>query len=333
MNPTGRNGDANGRRALLVSRGDRVGTLPWRQLRDRGYAVDTVEAGTLAPSGPGDLVVVPADLWPCKLDPGELQQAIINLANNARDAMEDGGDLRISARNRRRGGGAGEAPGGLVDGDFVVVSVNDDGAGMTAEVVEKIFEPFFTTKASGKGTGLGLSMVHDFVHQSGGAIRIDSEPGRGTGFELFLPRAGDTNEVTGGETMPTSGAERERSAGRARTILVVEDDEDLRELVCIVLADRGYRILDAGNGADALAMLAEDGDVDLLLTDVILPGGLNGPEVARRVRHLKPELPVIYMSGYTADTLQHHDTASDVILVHKPFDPETLARRIGEMLE
>ena len=273
------------------------------------------------------------DLWYCELDPGELQQAILNLANNARDAMDGPGNLLISATNRFVGGGEGEAPDALGEGDYVVVAVNDDGAGMVAEVVEKIFEPFFTTKTPDKGTGLGLSMVYGFVHQSGGAITVRSEPGDGTGFELYLPRAGETPEAVDHVVCPLPAGERERSTNRTRTILVVEDDEDLRQLVRLVLDDRGYRVLDAGSGPDALSILAGDHDVDLLLTDVILPGGLSGPEIARDVRQLKPDIPVIFMSGYTADTLRRHDTAGGAILIHKPFDPESLARRIDEMLE
>ncbi|HET8654184.1 MAG TPA: ATP-binding protein [Longimicrobiaceae bacterium] len=256
-------------------------------------------------------------------DPGQLEQVLMNLSVNARDAMPGGGTLTLTTAAAVVGDGAD----GLAPGRYAVLHVRDTGGGMTPETISHIFEPFFTTKEQGKGTGLGLSTVYGIVKQSGGAVRVDSELGRGTTFEVFLPQCDaplpgvDARDWVGG---PQSGTE---------TVLLAEDDQAVRTLARQILTRRGYRVIEASDGWEAIRLCdAHPGRVDLLLTDVVMPG-LGGRELAERLRRRRPELAVLYMSGYPDEELARHGLHErGVALLQKPFGPTALADRVREML-
>jgi CheY-like chemotaxis protein len=224
--------------------------------------------------------------------------------------------LRIEVANASLA--AGQVP-ASVAGDYVMIAVSDNGVGMTAEVQRKIFDPFFTTKDIGKGTGLGLSMVYGFITQSGGHVAVDSAPDSGAVFRLYLPRAGG-DEVAAEGTAPCG------DSGRGETVLLVEDEDDLRTITRLQLAELGYRVLDATGGEEALALLRANGGVDLLLTDVVLGGAMNGPQIATAARADYPELKIAYMSGYPGEALKAHGAFDDdTILIRKPFERDELA--------
>ena len=263
------------------------------------------------------------DLWAALVDPTQIELVILNLVINARDAMPEGGLVTIETANRRRGPPARhEEP---AEGEYVVVSVRDAGVGMTPEVQAKAFEPFFTTKAPGAGSGLGLSQVFGTARQSGGDVQIDSAPGKGTTVSVFLPRA-EVAKQPQPSTQPAAMAMRSGSA----TVLVVDDDEAVRKTTVDVLGGLGYTVLEAADGASALALLARGGRVDALLTDVVMPG-MSGPELARRVRASWPNLPVIFISGY-ADP---EGVAGEELgrLVRKPFRAADLQRQIETAID
>lgn len=212
-------------------------------------------------------------------------------------------------------------------GDFVLVTVSDTGAGIPLAIRDKIFEPFFTTKALGKGTGLGLSMVYGFIKQSGGHIRIDSEEGRGTTISLYLPRSARTAAVS--DAAPRSELQR-----GSETILVVEDDELVRNYVVAQLKSFGYRTIAAANGPDALVLVSQGTAFDLLFTDVVMPGGMNGRELAETVTRQRPDLPVLYMSGYPEAAMMHDGRLDPgITLLSKPYRPADLARSIRQILD
>ncbi len=276
-----------------------------------------------------ELVTIPeAKPGRVRADPTQLEQVMMNLGVNARDAMPAGGRITISTRNETLGAGhAREISGSLEAGDFVVLTVADTGAGMDAATLSHIFEPFFTTKSPGKGTGLGLATVHGIVHQSGGAIAVESTPGSGTTFTIYLPRESaplDEIKAVGYPVEPSRDFE---------TILVVEDEEIVRELVCEVLDQQGYHVLCAANGREALKMAEEySGRIDLLLTDVVMPQ-MNGHELAALLIARRPGLKVLYVSGYSDNDIGHHGVLdAEVELLEKPFSPRTLAQKIREML-
>jgi PAS domain S-box-containing protein len=261
--------------------------------------------------------------WRAQVDPSQLESALINLALNARDAMPAGGVLTIETSCAKMDGVDQPRGGGARAGDFVLVTVGDTGTGMSSDIMERAFEPFFTTKDS--GTGLGLSMVYGFAKQSGGHLRISSEIGRGTSVRLYLPRSSEA--VAAAAAIPTEAPST--TTGDAATILVVEDNDDLRDLVVRQLSGLGYRVMSAEDGGRAMEILASDIDLDLLLTDVIMPGGMNGREVAEQSRRLRPWLRVLYMSGYSADALVRESKLDpDVALIKKPFQKQDLANRI-----
>src|SRR5581483_5499988 len=229
------------------------------------------------------------DCWHALIDPGQLSTALINLAVNARDAMANGGNISFGTTNVSFGP---DNPGpDNTLGDFILVTVSDTGSGIPLAIRDKIFEPFFTTKELGKGTGLGLSMVYGFIKQSGGHIRIDSEEGIGTTFSLYLPRAA---QAAASARVATKG-ELQRGS---ETILLVEDDELVRNYVEAQLKSFGYRPITAANGPEALALVDQGMAFDLLFTDVVMPGGMNGRELADAVLQRRPGVPVLYMSGY-----------------------------------
>ena len=228
-------------------------------------------------------------LWNVLADPAQVESSLINLAVNARDAMSEGGTLTIETRNVGRDERDTELP----LGEFVLLSVTDTGAGMTPDVLERALEPFFTTKRMGHGTGLGLSMVYGFVKQSGGHVRIISTPGRGTSVRIYLPRT---------EAVPTAslGSEEFSLSGRDRTILLVEDDAGVRAVTAAMLKELQFTVIEADNGARALDIVDRESDIDLLFTDIVMPGGMNGFELGRLARERRPQLPVLYATGYAA---------------------------------
>jgi len=273
-------------------------------------------------------VDVSPGLWNVVADPGQLENALLNLAINARDAMPGGGRLIIGAANARLGGGDLAAHMEIGPGDYAALSVGDDGAGMTAEVLEHALEPFFTTKDIGKGSGLGLSMVYGFARQSGGDVSIESLPGEGCRVTIYLPRAG--------EGIPRAGQDREAAAprGDGETILVIEDDADLLDLTRTMLERLGYLVLTAGNAAVGLALLESGPGVDLLLVDVRLPGDMNGLALAEKVEALSPRARILFMSGHAGPTGRNgRDLPEGAELLAKPFHRSDLARRVRAMLD
>jgi CheY-like chemotaxis protein len=215
-------------------------------------------------------------------------------------------------------------------GDYVMVSVSDTGSGMAPEVAERALDPFFTTKGAGKGTGLGLSQVHGFIRQSGGYLRIDSEPGRGTTVQLFLPRhLGPAEDAAAEGQGETSGPPR----ASGEVVLVVEDDDRVRHVSADALRDLGYTVMQAADPRDALTMLAMPSRIDLLFTDVVMPE-LNGRELAERAREARPELKVLYTTGYTPDAIVHDGILDEGIeLLPKPFTVDQLARKVRQVID
>ncbi|HUL03462.1 MAG TPA: ATP-binding protein [Gemmatimonadales bacterium] len=261
-------------------------------------------------------------------DPGQLEQVIMNLAVNARDAMPHGGRLLIETANARFDQGHPDKSMPMPPGDWVVLSVTDTGTGMDEATRVRIFEPFFTTKEPGKGTGLGLSTVYGIVKQSGGFISVSSQLGVGTKFDIFLPPA------TGvGEGLEESGSQPTGRRG-SETILLVEDEEPVRALARRCLEEHGYRVLEASRPSEAEDLaIRHAGPIHLLLTDVVMPGD-SGHELARRLAPRRPAMRVLYMSGYTEDAITHRGVlAPGIELLEKPFDPEILLRRVREVLD
>jgi CheY-like chemotaxis protein len=253
---------------------------------------------------------------------------LLNLSLNARDAMPGGGRLTIELANKVLDADYARKHVEVTPGDYVMLAVSDTGTGMPPDVLARAFEPFFTTKEEGRGTGLGLAMVHGFVKQSGGHVNIYSEVGEGTTMRLYLPRA-----VAAALPLLRSGAPADLPRGSA-TILVVEDEPAVREACVAILRDLGYRTLEAANGLEALRVFGEnDAKVDLLLTDVVLTGRMKGNEVASRLKEVRPDLRVLFMSGYTENAIVHHGRLDDgVHLIGKPFHREQLARKVAEVL-
>jgi PAS domain S-box-containing protein len=275
-------------------------------------------------------VVLSPSLWRAEIDPNALENAILNLAVNARDAIPEGGKLTIETANTHLDRGYVAQNPELAAGQYVSISVSDTGHGMAPEVVERVFEPFFTTKEVGKGTGLGLSMVYGFVKQSGGHVKLYSEPGEGTTVRLYLPRLiGEAAEE--GEPPPPPAPER----ARAETILVCEDDPEVRAFSAEVLRDLGYVVREAVDGPSALRLLErDDGRVDLLFTDVVLPGGMTGSVLAEQARRARPGVKVLFTTGYARNAIVHHGRLDPgVELITKPFSYTDLAGRIRDLLD
>jgi len=267
-------------------------------------------------------------LWKAIVDPGELQNAILNLAINARDAMPEGGKLTIETANMAVDADYAEAH-GISPGQYVMVAVSDTGTGMAPEVVARAFDPFFTTKEVGKGSGLGLSMVYGFARQSGGHAKIYSEPGEGTTVKIYLPRD------YGGQEAVLPGEARSAPHQGSESILVVEDDELVRLHTVNCLETLGYRVTAREDGPSALALLDREGvRFDLLLTDVVLPAGMSGRRVAEEVVARLPGIRVLYMSGYTENAIVHHGRLDPgVHLLGKPFRLADLGRKVREVLD
>jgi two-component system cell cycle sensor histidine kinase/response regulator CckA len=266
------------------------------------------------------------DLWLVRADRGQLEQVVVNLAVNARDAMPTGGKLVIEAANAQLDQSYTKTHLGVEPGEYVSLTVSDSGVGMSREVLCRLFEPFFTTKEPGKGTGLGLATVYGIVKQSGGHISVYSEPGRGSAFRVYLPRA-LRKEVGACVSGPAP-------VGGHETILLVEDEEMVREMTARMLTWGGYTVIQAANGPEALrACKDHEGAVHLMLTDVVMPR-MSGRELAEHLAFLCPRVKVIYMSGYTDDAvLQHGVYQSDMAFLQKPFTLEVLLKRVREVLD
>lgn len=274
--------------------------------------------------------VLPPRIWLVESDPNQLENAILNLALNARDAMPDGGKLTIETQNTLLDETYAAQNPGVNPGQYVLLCISDTGIGMDAETVAKAIEPFFTTKEVGKGTGLGLSMVYGFVKQSGGHLKIYSEPGEGTTAKIYLPRLVGELEVTTDDEQPEPLA-----ASGDETILVCEDDEDVRAYSAEVLRELGYRVLEAADGRAALALLSNLGTkVDLLFTDVVLPGGMSGADLAREAAKVRPGLKTLFTTGYARNAIVHQGRLdAGVQLITKPFSHDDLAARIRNILD
>jgi two-component system cell cycle sensor histidine kinase/response regulator CckA len=269
------------------------------------------------------------ELGSAELDPQQMEQVITNLALNARDAMPDGGTLRLETANIEVGADASRVDSDWTPGPHVLLTVSDTGVGMDAETLSRVFEPFFTTKGPGEGTGLGLSTVYGIVRQSGGHILAESEPGVGTVFKVYLPRVGDSARKVPTIIVPRTLVDAHE------VVLVVEDETAVRALVTRVLSSEGYVVFAAGDASQALALLEDGGRwVDLLLTDVVLPRGLQGDGLAMEALALRPELPVLFMSGHPRQSLMHaRGLQPGVNYLPKPFTPEALSRKVREVLD
>jgi CheY-like chemotaxis protein len=259
------------------------------------------------------------------MDPGSLEQVLANLTVNARDAMPLGGQLMIATENVTAAHPLEIAPGvDLPPSEYATLSVSDSGIGMDEETRSRIFEPFFTTKSAGKGTGLGLSTCYGIVKQAGGYISVYSELEYGTTFKIYLPRVTGEEDATPPAPSPVRGGQE--------VVLVVEDDDRVREIAKRVLVGAGYRVQAAPTAADAVRIAGELPHLDLLLTDVVMPE-MHGPEVAEHVRRAHPGVRVVYMSGYTRPAIERRGELEPGDLLQKPFTPDQLATRVREALD
>jgi signal transduction histidine kinase len=273
---------------------------------------------------------VPGDLWKTLIDPNQLENALLNLAVNARDAMPNGGKLMIEVQNDVLDAAYAEQYLEVAPGRYVLLAVTDTGIGMSKEVAERALEPFFTTKPVGQGTGLGLSMVYGFVKQSKGHLKLYSEEGHGTTVRLYLPAAATELE----ERRGAADQSEHPGAKEGEVVLVVEDDPMVLRLAVQLLTRLGYQTLAAPDGPAALPILEQGGRIDLLFTDVVLPKGVNGTALAAEAQRRRPGLKVLYMSGYTADAIIHHGVLDKgVHLLTKPFRRAELARKVRQVLE
>lgn len=282
-----------------------------RRAIGEGIEVETVFAG---------------GLWNTFIDPTQIENALLNLAINARDAMNGSGKLTIELSNAHLDDDYARTHEEVTPGQYVMLAVSDTGCGMAPDILDKVFEPFFSTKAEGKGSGLGLSMVYGFVKQSGGHVKIYSEVSHGTTIKLYLPRAMEAEDV---EVLVQTGP----IAGGTETVLVVEDDDDVRATVVEMLGDLGYRVLKAIDASSALAVIESGVSIDILFTDVVMPGTLKSPELARKARERLPNVAVLFTSGYTENSIVHGGRLdAGVELLSKPYTREALARKLRHVL-
>jgi signal transduction histidine kinase/CheY-like chemotaxis protein len=270
-----------------------------------------------------------ARLWAVEADPNELESAILNLALNARDAMPEGGRLTIETANIELDRAYAASQTDVLPGQYISIAVSDTGSGMSESTIKQAFEPFFTTKPVGQGTGLGLSQVYGFVKQSGGHVRIYSELGQGTTVKIYLPRFERDQVSTQAEvqTLLQEGATSE-------TILVTEDDPDVRAFSVEALQELGYQVLEAPDGPTALKVLDRHPQIDLLFTDVVLPGGMSGAQLAAQARGNRPDLKVLFTTGYARNAIVHHGRLDKGLqLITKPFSVADLAARLRDVLD
>ncbi|MFC7556357.1 ATP-binding protein [Pseudoroseomonas wenyumeiae] len=283
---------------------------------------------TVGPAIEVEPLVAASGLWPTLVDPGQLENALLNLCINARDAMPEGGKITIETGNRWLDERAARER-DLPPGQYVSLCVSDTGTGMPADVIEKAFDPFFTTKPIGQGTGLGLSMIHGFVRQSGGQARIYSELGKGTMVCLYLPRHLGEGEVV----EPVPHLDEAPRAEQGETVLVVDDEPSVRMLISEVLEDLGYEAIEAPDGPAALKVLQSTRRIDLLVTDVGLPGGMNGRQVADAARVARPDMKVLFITGYAENAvLSHGHLDPGMHVLTKPFALEALGSRIRQLI-
>jgi signal transduction histidine kinase/CheY-like chemotaxis protein len=285
-----------------------------RRTLGEGIALETVLAG---------------GLWRTCADPGQLENAVLNLCVNARDAMDGRGRLTIETLNAHLDDNYAGQHQGVAAGQYCAIVISDDGPGMPSEVMDRAFEPFFTTKGVGKGTGLGLAQVYGFVRQSGGHVKIYSEVAQGTAVKIYLPRYFGPAEVA---QIPDKAEELPR--GRpGEVVLVVEDEDQVRGMTVDALHELGYEVLQAEGGEQALALIRERADIRLLFTDVVMPN-LSGRELAEQARMIRPELPVLYTTGYTRNAVVHNGVVdADVAFLPKPFTIEQLAQKVRSVLD
>jgi CheY-like chemotaxis protein len=275
------------------------------------------------------IVLLPGpNLDAVKADRGQVEQIVMNLALNARDAMPKGGTLTIETGNIELDEHHSATSLAMTPGPYVVLTVTDTGTGMTPEVQARLFEPFFTTKEVGKGTGLGLATVQGIVSRGGGCVNVCSEIDRGTSVKVYLPKAAEAADAI---PIEVTAVHRPRAGGE--TVLVVEDAEGLRELTRRLLERQGYTVLTAGDADEAVRVFDLNTSIDVLLTDVVMPG-VSGPELSSLLVERHPALKVIYMSGYTEDSIVRHGVLNPgIAFLHKPFTSDTLGQKIGEVLD
>ncbi|MBL4666118.1 MAG: response regulator, partial [Sneathiella sp.] len=265
--------------------------------------------------------------WSCIADPGQVENSLLNLAINARDAMPNGGSLTIETRNVYLNDDYAGAQTDLTPGNYLMLAVSDTGTGIPESALAHVFEPFYTMKEIGKGTGLGLSMVYGFAKQSGGHASIYSEIGHGTTVKIYLPKSETKDIVLLEEKL-------EPFKVRSLNILVVEDDPDMRTLVVALVSSMGFTIREAKDGPSALMSIEKEGRVDLLLTDVVLPGGINGVELANKIEAIHPDIKTMFMSGYTENAFSENKLLKEnAVLLNKPFRKADLARKIQQVLD
>jgi two-component system, cell cycle sensor histidine kinase and response regulator CckA len=283
-------------------------------------------------------VVHGRDLWPVKVDISQFEQVIVNLTVNARDAMPDGGSLTVRTSNISTEQAEKLAYKGMPSADYVEIAVTDTGTGIPAEIVEKIFEPFFSTKDVGKGTGLGLSTVYGIVKQTGGFVYVDSKEGQGTTFRIFLPRHHQDKEAAPDPAIAAAIAAKEAAKPKADltgqgTILLVEDEEGLRGLNARGLRSRGYTVVEASNGVEALEMFEEQNrEIDLVVSDVVMPE-MDGPTLLKEMRALNPELKIIFVSGYAEEAFEKSlPENQQFAFLPKPFALSALIEKVKETM-
>jgi two-component system NtrC family sensor kinase len=334
---------ANGRQAA-----ERAATLVQRLLafsRQHPLEVKSVDINRLV-QGMSELLrraigetvtietVLAGGLWKAAIDPNQLENAVLNLAVNARDAMAEGGRLTIETANCHLDEHYIEQSGAEIPpGQYVMVAVSDSGLGMTPEVMNRAFEPFFTTKPMGVGTGLGLSQVYGFAKQSGGHIRIYSEVDEGTTVKLYFPRLAGQTDIPSWHAREAAAPYIAQVDG-SETVLVVEDDPQVNKLAVEALEERGYQVISAPDGASALLLLDETPHLDLLLTDVVLPGGMNGRQLSEEVLRQRPDIKILFVTGYTRNAIIHHGRLDpDIDLLTKPFTADALTRKVRQVLD
>ena len=277
-----------------------------------------------------NLVVIRAkDLGRVRVDPGQVEQILMNLTVNARDAMPDGGELTIETANRDIDGTDGSPASSLPPGKYVTIRVSDTGCGMDEKTRSRVFEPFYTTKPPGKGTGLGLSTVYGIVKQSQGHILLDSEVGKGTTFEVYLPRLEDTEREA-----DISDRSHKEVVGGTETLLLTDDEDLVRDLVRSILEARGYKVLEAKDGKESLEIGSRHEEtIHLLVTDMSMPN-MNGRELAQRLAQIRPGMKTLFMSGYMEDSGNgNKELPPEAFFIQKPFRPDALARKVREVLD